>query len=103
MIRASLSAQVIQNCNGIIAHIKKIVKSPTFTTLEEVKMQKFTEKDLYEFVYRADTLQKTAIAERWLSKNRHIMSRSTYDDLILTLSHQSKRIFLAKISEYPSI
>ncbi|MBR2343209.1 MAG: hypothetical protein IKA64_03045 [Clostridia bacterium] len=66
-------------------------------------MQAIREKDLYEFVYRADTAQKTAIAERWLGEHKHLMSRSTYDDLILTLSHQSKRAFLAKIAEYEKL
>lgn len=43
---------------------------------------KLTDKDLYEFVYRADTAQKIATAERWLNEHKHITCRSTLDELL---------------------
>jgi len=58
-----------------------------------------TDKDLYEFVYRADTAQKIATAERWLLEHKNITSPHVFDDLIRTLNTMSKRIFLAKLAE----
>ena len=52
-----------------------------------------TSKDLYEFCYRADTVGKVAMAERWIREHRHIMSRELFDDLIETLDLVTKRIF----------
>ena len=40
-------------------------------------MAKLTDKDLYEFVYRADTPHKIYIAERWLNEHKHLTSRAT--------------------------
>ena len=60
---------------------------------------KFTDKDLYEFVYRADTAQKIATAERWLRSHKSIMSAHIFDSLIQILNTQSKRIFLVKLAE----
>ena len=62
-------------------------------------MGKITDKDLYEFVYRADTAQKIATAERWLRNHQSITSPHTFDDLIHTLNIQGKRIFLSKLAE----
>lgn len=62
-------------------------------------MNKLTDKDLYEFVYRADTAQKIATAERWLNNHRNITSPHIFDDLIQTLRIQSKRLFFAKLAE----
>ena len=58
-----------------------------------------TDKDLYEFVYRADTAQKVATAERWLREHKDIMSPHTFDGLISTLNMQSKRIYFVQIAE----
>ena len=62
-------------------------------------MGKLTEKDLYEFVYRADTAQKIATAERWLTEHKNITSPHVFDDLISTLRINGKRMFLAKLAE----
>ena len=62
-------------------------------------MGKLTEKDLYEFVYRADSAQKIATAERWLTEHKSITSPHVFDDLIHTLNVQGKRIFLSKLAE----
>ena len=63
-------------------------------------MTKLTDKDLYEFVYRADTPQKVATAERWLAEHKHITSMSTFDSLILILNQTAKRLFRASMKEY---
>ena len=63
-------------------------------------MAKLTDKDLYEFVYRADTPQKIATAERWLTDHKHITSSSTFDSLILILNQTAKRLFRASMQEY---
>lgn len=63
-------------------------------------MAKLTDKDLYEFVYRADTPQKIATAERWLTEHKHITSMSTFDSLILILNQTAKRLFRASMKEY---
>lgn len=62
-------------------------------------MKKITDKDLYEFVYRADTAQKIATAERWLREHKNITSPHAFDDLMHTLNVQGKRIFLSKLAE----
>ena len=62
-------------------------------------MNKLTDKDLYEFIYRADTAQKIATAERWLTEHKSITSPHVFDDLIHTLNVQGKRIFLSKLAE----
>ena len=62
-------------------------------------MGKLTEKDLYEFVYRADTAQKIATAERWLTEHKSIASPHVFDDLMQTLRINGKRLFLAKLAE----
>ena len=61
---------------------------------------KLTDKDLYEFVYRADTAQKVAIAEIWLQEHKNITCRSTFDSLIAILNNTSKRLFKEKLAEY---
>ena len=62
-------------------------------------MGKITDKDLYEFVYRANSAQKIATAERWLTEHKSITSPHVFDDLIHTLNVQGKRIFLSKLAE----
>lgn len=62
-------------------------------------MNNLTDKDLYEFVYRADTAQKIATAERWLREHKDITSPHVFDDLMHTLNIQSKRIFFVKLAE----
>ena len=63
-------------------------------------MAKFTDKELFEFVYRADTPQKIATAERWLSEHKHLTCRSTLDELIAILNRTAKRLFREKMREY---
>lgn len=63
-------------------------------------MGKLTDKDLYEFVYRADTPQKISTAERWLTEHRYLTSPSTFDSLILILNQTAKRLFRASMQEY---
>ena len=63
-------------------------------------MAKLTDKDLYEFVYRADTPQKIATAERWLTEHKYLTCTSTFDTLIQILSQATKRIFKEQMKEY---
>ena len=63
-------------------------------------MGKLTDKDLFEFVYRADTPQKIAVAERWLREHQSLTSRSTFDELIAVLNRTAIRLFRAKMAEY---
>ena len=63
-------------------------------------MARLTDKDLLEFVYRADTTQKISIAERWLREHQNVTSRSTFDELIAILNETAKRLFRVKIAEY---
>ena len=63
-------------------------------------MKKLTDKDLFEFVYRADTPQKVATAERWLREHQHLTSRSTLDELLNILSQTAKRLFRIQMAEY---
>ena len=65
-------------------------------------MSKLTDKELFEFVYRADTQQKIATAERWLKDHKHVTCPSTFDSLIQILSQTRKRLFLAQMAEYES-
>ncbi len=63
-------------------------------------MKKLTDKDLFEFVYRADTAQKIATAERWLMEHKHLTNRSTLDELLNILSQTSKRLLRIQMAEY---
>ena len=63
-------------------------------------MSKLTDKDLFEFVYRADTPQKIATAERWLREHQHLTSRSTLDELLNILGQTAKRLFRIQMAEY---
>ena len=62
-------------------------------------MKKITDKDLFEFVYRADTSHKIAIADKWLREHKHLMSPHTFDELITILSRTSKVLFREHIRE----
>ena len=64
------------------------------------KTKKLTDKDLYEFVYRADTPQKVAAAERWLREHQHLTSQSTLEELLNILNQTAKRLFRMQIAEY---
>lgn len=63
-------------------------------------MKRYTDKELFEFVYRADTPQKVATAERWLIEHKHLTSRSTLDELLYILGQTAKRLFRIKMAEY---
>ena len=63
-------------------------------------MQKPTQKDLFEFVYRADTLPKICTAERWLSEHKHLTCRATFDELIAILNRTAKRLFQEQLAEH---
>ena len=60
---------------------------------------KYTEKDLFEFVYRADTVKKICIAEKWLTEHRDLTSKDTFDELIMILNRTAGRIFRAQMVE----
>lgn len=99
IVRATLSA-LLNRVYFIIAYLFKFVKPPTFQGRKEYKMPRITEKDLYEFVYRADTAQKISTAERWLNEHKHLTSRSTLDELIAVLNRTAKRLFRARMAEF---
>lgn len=61
---------------------------------------KLTDKDLFEFVYRADTAQKISTAEKWLREHQHLTSRSTFNELLNILSQTTKRLFRIQMAEY---
>ena len=63
-------------------------------------MAKLTDKDLYEFVYRADTAEKISTAEKWLRAHDYLTSRHTLDDLIFILNRTAKRLFRTQMVEY---
>lgn len=63
-------------------------------------MAKYTEKELYEFVYRADTPQKVATAERWIQAHKLEISFALADKLLSLLSEISKRLYLAQMARY---
>ena len=60
---------------------------------------KYTDKDLFEFVYRADTVRKICEAEEWLTSHRDLMSKDTFDELIMILNRTASRLFRAKMVE----
>ena len=59
---------------------------------------KYTDKDLFEFVYRADTVKKICIAEKWLIKHSDLTSKDTLEELIMILNRTAKRIFKAQMA-----
>ena len=56
--------------------------------MEEDKKMKYTERQLYEFVWRADTDEKIKAAEKWLDKNVYPVNAQLWDDLRIALSRQ---------------
>ena len=60
---------------------------------------KYTDKDLFEFVYRADTTKKICIAEKWLNDHKHLTSRETFDELLSILNRTASRLFRAQMAE----
>ena len=62
-------------------------------------MSKLTDKDLFEFVYRADTVKKICIAEKWLTEHRDLTSKDTFNELIMILNRTASRIFRAQMVE----
>ena len=60
---------------------------------------RYTTKDLYEFVYRADTVKKICIAEKWLTEHRDLTSKDIFDELIMILNRTAKRIFRVQMAE----
>ncbi len=60
---------------------------------------KYTDKDLFEFVYRADTTKKICIAEKWLTEHSDLTSKDTFDELISILNRTAKRIFRVQMAE----
>jgi hypothetical protein len=62
-------------------------------------MIKYTDKDLFEFVYRADTVKKICIAEKWLTEHRELTSKNTFDELIMILNRTAGRIFRVQMAE----
>ena len=64
-------------------------------------MQKknLTDKDLFEFVYRADTVRKICIAEKWLTEHRELTSKGTFDELMMILNRTASHIYRAQMVE----
>ena len=62
-------------------------------------MSKLTDKDLFEFVYRADTTKKICIAEKWLTEHRDLTSKDTFDELIMILNRTASRLYRAQMVE----
>ena len=60
---------------------------------------KYTDKDLFEFVYRADTTKKICVAEKWLNDHKHLTSRETFDELLSILNRTASRLFRAQMAE----
>ena len=60
---------------------------------------KYTDKDLFEFVYRADTVKKICIAEKWLTEHRELTSKNTFNELMMILNRTASRIFRAQMVE----
>lgn len=52
---------------------------------------KRTEKELYDFVYRADTHEKIAVAEKWL-RAQEWRNIDLFDDLMMALAYQSREL-----------
>ena len=55
-----------------------------------MKQNQYTREQLYKFVWRADTSEKIAIAEKWLKL--HVTDIELFDDLMITLSMQYREL-----------
>lgn len=53
-------------------------------------MKQYTENQLWAFVWRADTKEKIAIAEKWLKD--HVKDNDLFDDLMVALSMQYREL-----------
>lgn len=51
-------------------------------------MKKYTEDQLWRFVWRADTDEKIKIAEQWLDEHVYPVDVGLWDDLRIALSRQ---------------
>lgn len=49
---------------------------------------KYSEKELYAFIYRADSPKKIRIAEEWIKKR--VENNDLWEDLMVALSLQSR-------------
>lgn len=54
-------------------------------------MRQYTERELYDFVGRADTHEKIAIAAKFI--RRLNVDNDLYDDLMRALSYQSRELY----------
>lgn len=54
-------------------------------------MKKYTRNELWQFVWRADTHEKIAIAADWLKT--HVEDNDLWDDLMVQLSQQSRELY----------
>ena len=52
----------------------------------------WTEKDLWAFVYRADTHEKITIAERWLRDHFSIINLELWENLMTYLAMSSQEL-----------
>ena len=53
-------------------------------------MKNYTERELYAFVYRANTLPRIAAAEDWLK--RHVNDIELFNDLMVALTEQYREV-----------
>ena len=79
--------------------LKKYAKNVELNFGNKGNIMKYTDKDLFEFVYRADTVKKICIAEKWLTEHRELTSKDTFDELIMILNRTAGRIFRAQMVE----
>lgn len=59
----------------------------------------YSRDELYSFVWRADTHEKIAVADKWLRSNFDKVyfgnESDLFDDLMMTLAYQSRELYRA--------
>ena len=100
---AAVCSQNIYNLGGLTFPRYKyilIAEQRTRRVRGQKRRQKMkhTEKELYAFVWRADTFEKMTVAKNWLKMN--VKDNDLFDDLMCALADQWRTLSKAQFKEY---
>ena len=57
-------------------------------------MTKYTRDELFAFIWRADTPEKIAVAEKWITA--HVEDNGLWEDLMVALSIENRNYYREK-------
>ena len=86
---------VIATANTFLEAQQKI---DTSISLKHFVKQRISEKDLYAFIWRADSFEKIVIATNWIKA--HVKNGDLLNDLMCALSEQRLMLIHTAMKEY---